>query len=77
MAKNNIENYFSVVGVQERYEDTVQMARATFEVNLSAFHVNNLFVLILIVVQDSDVILEVLKHAGHLVGHLMQVQTFR
>ena len=40
MAKNNIENYFSVVGVQERYEDTVQMARATFKVNLSAFHVN-------------------------------------
>jgi hypothetical protein len=40
MAKDNIEKYFSVVGVQERYEDTVQLARATFEVNLSAFHVN-------------------------------------
>ena len=40
MAKDNIENYFSVVGIQERFEDTVQMARATFEVNLSEFHVN-------------------------------------
>ena len=40
MAKDNIENYFSVVGIQERFEDTVQMARATFGVNLSEFHVN-------------------------------------
>lgn len=40
MAKDNIEKYFSVVGVQERYEDTVQMVRATFEVNFSVFHVN-------------------------------------
>ena len=40
MAKHNIETYFSVVGVQERYDDTVQLARATFEVNLSEFHVN-------------------------------------
>ena len=40
MAKDNIEKYFSVVGVQERYQDTVQMVRATFDVNLTEFHVN-------------------------------------
>jgi hypothetical protein len=40
MAKDNIENYFSVVGVQERYQDTVQMVRATFDVDLTEFHVN-------------------------------------
>ena len=40
MAKQNIEQYFSVVGVQERYDDTVQLARATFDVHFSEFHVN-------------------------------------
>lgn len=40
MAKDNIENYFSVVGVQERYQDTVQLVRATFDVDLTEFHVN-------------------------------------
>ena len=39
-AKDNIENYFSMVGIQERFEDTVEMARATFGVHLSEFHVN-------------------------------------
>lgn len=39
-AKQNIEKYFSVVGLQERFGDTVEIARATFGVNLSEFHVN-------------------------------------
>ena len=30
LAKENIRNYYSVVGVQERYQDTVHMARITF-----------------------------------------------
>ena len=40
MAKENIDKYFSVVGIQERFGETVQMARATFDVYLSEFHVN-------------------------------------
>jgi hypothetical protein len=39
-AKNNIEKYYSIVGVQERYADTVRMARMAFGVNLTEFHVN-------------------------------------
>jgi hypothetical protein len=39
-AKQNIEKYFSVVGLQERFGDTVEMARATFGVSLAEFHVN-------------------------------------
>lgn len=30
LAKENIEKYFSVVGVQERYEDTIRLLRMTF-----------------------------------------------
>lgn len=39
-AKKNIETYYSVVGVQERYEDTVRMTRMAFNVNLTEFHIN-------------------------------------
>jgi len=40
MAKENIEKFYSVVGVQERYQDTVQMVRATFDVDVLEYHVN-------------------------------------
>ena len=40
MAKENIEKFYSVVGVQERYQDTVQMARSTFDVDILEYHVN-------------------------------------
>lgn len=40
MAKNNIDKYFSIIGVQERYDDTLKMMRVTFDLNLSEFHVN-------------------------------------
>lgn len=40
VAKKNIEEYYSVVGVQERYEDTVRMTRIAFGVNLTEFHIN-------------------------------------
>ena len=39
-AKANIEQYYSVVGVQERYDETVRMARIAFGVNLTEFHIN-------------------------------------
>ncbi len=39
-ARKNIETYYSVVGVQERYEDTVRMTRMAFNVNLTEFHIN-------------------------------------
>ncbi len=40
LAKENIDNYFSVVGVQERYQDTVHMARTTFGENFTEFNIN-------------------------------------
>ncbi len=39
-AKDNIDKYYSIVGVQERYEETVRMTRMAFSVNLTEFHVN-------------------------------------
>jgi len=40
LARENIENYYSVVGVQERYQDTVHMARTTFGENFTEFNIN-------------------------------------
>jgi hypothetical protein len=40
LAKENIRNYYSVVGVQERYQDTVHMARITFGENFTEFNIN-------------------------------------
>lgn len=40
MAKENIEKYFSVVGVQERYAETLSLARKTFRLSLAEFHIN-------------------------------------
>ena len=39
-AMRNIEEYYSIVGVQERYEDTLRMVRLAFNVNLTEFHIN-------------------------------------
>lgn len=40
MAKRNIENYFSLVGVQERYQDTLKTIRHTFDFNVTEYRVN-------------------------------------
>lgn len=41
IAKENIENYFSVVGVQERYPETVRLVQETFGWTwLNEYHVN-------------------------------------
>jgi len=40
IAKHNIEQYFSIVGIQERYQDTMQMVRDTFELNVTEYRVN-------------------------------------
>jgi hypothetical protein len=39
-AKGNIEKYFSLVGVQERFQDTVHLASAMFGVNFTEYHIN-------------------------------------
>jgi hypothetical protein len=38
--KENIEKYFSLVGVQERFQDTVHLASAMFGVNFTEYHIN-------------------------------------
>ncbi len=40
MAKNNIEQYYSLVGVQERYQDTLSVVRNTFQIDVTEFRVN-------------------------------------
>lgn len=40
LAKDNIEKFYSVVGPQERYQETLKMARLAFNVNLTEFHIN-------------------------------------
>jgi len=40
LAKENINNFYSVVGVQERYQDTLDMARTTFSENFTEFNIN-------------------------------------
>jgi len=39
-AKENIERYYSLVGVQERYQDTLHTASKIFGVDFSEFHIN-------------------------------------
>lgn len=41
LAKENIEKYYTVIGVQERYQETINMARRAFKVNLAEFHINS------------------------------------
>ena len=40
LAMANIENYYTVVGMQERYQESIKMARLAFNVNLTEFHIN-------------------------------------
>ncbi len=40
LAKSNIENYFSVVGLQEHYKESVQLIRSAFQLELTDYHVN-------------------------------------
>ncbi len=40
MAKQNIQEYYSLVGVQERYTESVNLARSVFNVNFKVLHVN-------------------------------------
>ncbi len=40
LAKANIEQYFSIVGVQERYQDTLQIVRDSFDINITEYRVN-------------------------------------
>ena len=39
-AKRNIERYFSLVGVQEQFQDTVDLVSIMFGVNLTEYHIN-------------------------------------
>jgi len=39
-AKENIDKYYSIVGLQERYQETITMARIAFNMNLTEFHIN-------------------------------------
>jgi len=39
-AKQNIEEYYSLVGVQERYQDVLTFVRNTFQIDVTEFRVN-------------------------------------
>ena len=40
LAKQNIEKYYSLVGIQERYAESVDLARAVFKINFKELYVN-------------------------------------
>lgn len=39
-AKDNIARYYSLVGLQERYQESMMLARVAFSVNFTEFHIN-------------------------------------
>jgi len=39
-AKRNIERYYSLVGVQEQFQDTMDLVSIMFDVNLTEYHIN-------------------------------------